>query len=367
MAPPSEDTIRLAGGVSSAGVGNVFAIPLDRFRVVVAQDAVMGHSLAHHFRATFSSPGIAYAGAVARTGMKVTATTLNLFIPQEMRERGPFTASFVSGLLFSPVFNVFRMLQLAKLNGENYPTAIRRIYFTRDGLRSYLGNTAIFGPGEALRTMFCFGTKDFLVPFARGRDYRPPRSEAQVAGNAAYLSAVVGPLVSVVETTAGLITETGSTVHAKLGPNATAAERMSLVGSMLRPQYVGRAWFSLFVKNVFANTATFLPMFAADEYSAMLRAQQPLQRRTTVEVAIDSIYVEALLHDMEGLLSTVVRRDSFQLPRPAQRGPSSPFIKVDDRAQGLHAEAVASDIETMVGDEGAENAPAGLGASSPHE
>jgi len=269
-----DESVKVAGGVAAGLGSNVAGIPLDRFRIMVAQDAAMATPLAGHFRTTMSSLSAAFTGGVARIAMKGTAASLNLFTPQEMRDTSPFLSNFVCGLTFAPVLNAPRMLQLAKINGESYGSASRRLFTTAAGWRTFAQNTALFAPGEALRMMMCFGTKDFLKPLVSSSYSEPATDAGSVLRRAAWLSAMVGPMVSVVETSAALATETASTVHAQLSAVGAGGlhpqeARTQVLASVLRPQYISRCWLALLTKNMAANTITFFFMFWADEYGAM--------------------------------------------------------------------------------------------------
>lgn len=257
--------ISVAGGLAAGLGSNVVGIPLDQFRVVVAQDASMASGLYGHLRATASSLSTAYTGGVARVAMKGLAASLNLSTPQQVREANPFLANFACGIAFSPVLNVPRMLQLAKINGESYARASARLFTTGAGLRTFSHNTFLFAPGEGLRMMMCFGTKDWLKPRMTSS---APSADGGVARRALWLAAVVGPLVSVVETSAALANETASTLHAKLG-SVDGAARSEVLRAAMQPRYIGRCWLALFVKNIAANSISFFFMFWADEMSSM--------------------------------------------------------------------------------------------------
>jgi hypothetical protein len=297
MAAWSDDQVKLMGGLS-AGVGsNLVGIPFDRFRIIVAQDAGFSRSMRGHWAETMHSLGAAYTGGVARVGMKGMASTINLFIPAELRAQGPFTASAVTGFVFSPFLNGWRMLQMAKINGERYPSAAVRLFTTSAGLRTYANNTALFAPGEALRMMLCFGTKDFLRPYMSLGGGAPARSKAEVVGRAATLAAAIGPVVALVESTASLVTETASTVHAKLGATqqgatvggaGAAALRAEAWSAVANPRYIARCFASLLAKNVVANSATFFFMFAADEYTTHMRSKDRLRKRSTIDEMFQS-------------------------------------------------------------------------------
>jgi hypothetical protein len=103
--------------------------------------------------------------------MKQTVAALNLFVPSDLKASSPFLSSFVTGLVFSPLLNVFRMLQLGRIRGERYP-ALVRFFFTPAGARLYVHNTLLFAPGQGLGMMACFGSKDFLIPFLGGYNHR---------------------------------------------------------------------------------------------------------------------------------------------------------------------------------------------------
>jgi hypothetical protein len=135
--------------------------------------------------------------------MKQTAAALNLFVPSDSKASSPFVSSFVTGLVFSPLLNVFRMLQLGRIRGERY-AALVRFFFTPAGARLYVHNTLLFAPGQGLGMMACFGSKDFLIPFLGG--YKPPRKDLWGAFvHCAKLAAIAGPAVAVVETTVAVV------------------------------------------------------------------------------------------------------------------------------------------------------------------
>lgn len=288
--PLATDTVKLIGGVSAGVCSNVVGIPLDRFRIMVAQDASFARPVRRHFAETMGSLGGAYTGGIARVGMKGMASTMNMFIPAELRAIGPFTASFVTGFACSPLLNAARMLQLAKINGERYPAAARRLFTTGAGLRTYASNTAMFAPGEALRMMLCFGTKDFLAARVDSPgSKRAAQSPAQVFGNAARLAVIIGPVVALVESSASVLTETASTVHAKIGAISSGAAaagggaatlRAEALGAIANPRYMARCFTALLSKNIVANSLTFFFMFGADEWAAFQQGAEPaLERR----------------------------------------------------------------------------------------
>merc|ERR1711990_389670 len=84
------------------------------------------------------------------------------------------------------------------------------------------------------------------------------------------MACIAGPAVAVTETTAALVTETISTVHAKTsaekgGPGATSFG--AVLKETITPSYAGRCWTSLLIKNVGANTPLFWIMFMSDFYA----------------------------------------------------------------------------------------------------
>ena len=217
----SADSIKQQAGIIGAIVSNLTGIPTDRFRVLVAQvfthaqinrpynrlvrlkvtttlfsqDTKSAHGVfSGHLRTAFASPVAAFTGGAARIGMKQMATTLNLYVPQveashsvgtahcinkctrrllsqllscvpqETRRDYPFLSAFAVGMGFSPILNVPRVLQLGKIAGHSYPETFKTYFGSVNGLKMYASNTAIFGPGEGLRMMMCFGFKDFLMP-----------------------------------------------------------------------------------------------------------------------------------------------------------------------------------------------------------
>lgn len=96
--------------------------------------------------------------------MKSMAAQLNLYVPAEYRKDSPFLCSAAVGVGFAPILNVPRMLQLGRISGLKYPEIAKNLFTTSAGFKTYLQNTMIFAPGEGLRMMMCFGTKDFLFP-----------------------------------------------------------------------------------------------------------------------------------------------------------------------------------------------------------
>ena len=162
--------------------------------------------------------------------------------------------------------NAFRIMQLGKINKWGYARTFRD-YTSLRGLRSFGKNTALFAPGEALRMMMCFGTKDALVSLAPAslRDSSGSGSGAGalgVVGRAALLASVVGPCVALVESTVSLATETATLLQANTkGAGGSLEEAVSLA---MRPKYLGRCWAALLAKNVLSNSTTFFFMFAAE-------------------------------------------------------------------------------------------------------
>merc|ERR1712232_1318446 len=127
----------------------------------------------------------------------------------------------------------------------------------------------IFGPGEGLRMMMCFGCKDWLMPRIGGKkDVSEIESIPFYAGSMALIA---GPAVAVVETTFALTTETISTIQAKQAAMEAAGQTKKSFGSVLKetitPNYTGRCFMSLLLKNIAANTPLFWIMFMSDFYS----------------------------------------------------------------------------------------------------
>jgi hypothetical protein len=48
--------------------------------------------------------------------------------------------------------------------GDSYPATAKRLFTSGAGLKTYAQNTLMFAPGEGLRMMMCFGTKDYIMP-----------------------------------------------------------------------------------------------------------------------------------------------------------------------------------------------------------
>jgi len=254
-------------------------IPADRFRILVAQDTVSAKSVFRgHLPNTFRSLGAAFTGGFARITMKQIATTLNLYVPQDFRERQPFLCSFVVGAGFSPILNVPRMFQLGRVSGQKYPEIAKELFTTGKGLRTYATNTAMFAPGEGLRMMMCFGTKDWIMPKIGGK--ADPNDPAQVPSIPLYagkMALIAGPAVAAVETTAALVTETVSTVHADMHSGKHAGGQQPAFAEVLKktitPLYTGRCWVSLCLKNIAANTPLFWVMFMSDFYARVAKVK----------------------------------------------------------------------------------------------
>ncbi|CAD7941242.1 unnamed protein product [Amoebophrya sp. A120] len=263
----SQDQIKVTGGVVGAVVSNAFGIPADKFRVVVAQDVTSSQAVASHLRATLSSPQAAFTGATARVSMKILATAMNLYVPPEWREQNPFGCAFGIGFGFSPILNIPRIFQLGKIAGDTYPATFRNFFCSFSGLQKYAANTAMFAPGEGLRMMVCFGTKDWMMPKIGGKE--DPRS-VSIPGHCASMAAVAGPTVALVETVFALTTETVSTIHAKNAAVADGTQKKAfseLLRETITPTYTGRCFASLFAKNILANTSLFWVMFMSDFYT----------------------------------------------------------------------------------------------------
>mmetsp|Transcript_41601 Transcript_41601/g.79668 ORF Transcript_41601/g.79668 Transcript_41601/m.79668 type:complete len:263 (-) Transcript_41601:76-864(-) len=257
------------GGISGGIMSNLTGIPFDRFRVLVAQDTLSSVSVMGHLKETFASPKAAFIGGFARIGMKQMATTLNLYVPPDFREKNPFLASFLVGAGFSPILNIPRILQLGRISGERYPETAKSLFTSFGGLRTYAMNTAMFAPGEGLRMMMCFGTKDFLMPKIGGKT--DPGNVDSIPLYAGRMSLIAGPSVAAVETTFALATETVSTIHAKMHSSKGDASKSfsQVLKETITPNYTGRCWISLCAKNVMANTPLFWIMFTADFYTRL--------------------------------------------------------------------------------------------------
>lgn len=200
--------------------------------------------------------------------MKQMATALNLYVPAEFREQSPFASAFAVGFAFSPILNVPRMFQLGKIAGDSYPETARKFFMSGSGLMKYAQNTAMFAPGEGLRMMMCFGTKDWIMPQIGSKE--DPRTISNIPFFAGKLALIAGPAVSVVETTFALVTETVSTIHAKTSAqkgDAAAKSFGQVLKETITPRYSARCWVSLCVKNIMANTPLFWIMVMSDLYT----------------------------------------------------------------------------------------------------
>merc|ERR1719208_37245 len=167
-----------------------------------------------------------FTGGAARISMKTMATALNLYVPSEWRESNPFGCAFAVGFGFAPILNVPRVFQLQKVGGNSYPATLKEFFMSGSGLVKYCQNTAMFAPGEGLRMMMCFGTKDFLMPRIGGK--ADPR-EINIPMKSAWMAAIAGPSVALVETAFALTTETASTIHAKTSSQAAEGVKKSFM------------------------------------------------------------------------------------------------------------------------------------------
>lgn len=265
----STGQIKFGSGIVGSLVSNGLGIPFDRFRILVAQDTASATSVVGHLRETFRAPAAAFTGGFARIGMKQMAATLNLYVPQDLRENNPFLCSFAVGVGFSPILNIPRMLQLGRVGGERYPDIAKNLFMTSSGMKTFATNTAMFAPGEGLRMMMCFGMKDFIMPKIGGK--ADPETVGSIPLYTGKMALIAGPAVALVETTFALATETVSTIHANMHSGSAKGGSQASFGEVLKktitPMYTGRCWFSLYVKNIMANTPLFWVMFTADFYS----------------------------------------------------------------------------------------------------
>merc|ERR1719199_2270417 len=141
------------------------------------------------------------------------------------------------------------MLQLGRVSGQRYPEIASNLFMSASGLRTYGSNTLMFAPGEGLRMMMCFGTKDWIMPKIGGK--ADPETVGSIPLYTGKMAMIAGPAVAFVETTAALVTETVSTIHANMhsgkgGSNQSFGE---VLKKTITPLYTGRCWFSLYVKN----------------------------------------------------------------------------------------------------------------------
>jgi len=267
----SKDSIKQTAGFAGAIMSNMTGIPTDRYRVLVAQDTAMVKGVfSGHVKDTFANLKTAFTGGSARIVMKQMAATLNLYVPAEYRDSNPFLCSFAVGLGFSPILNIPRVFQLGKISGDTYPTIFKSYFGSAEGFKRYASNTMMFGPGEGLRMMMCFGGKDYLMPRIGGKT--DPTTLSSVPLYAGKMALVAGPTIAAIETTFALTTETASTVHANMEKMKASGDKRpfgQVLKETITPKYMGRCWTSLFIKNVAANTPLFWIMFTADFYAKM--------------------------------------------------------------------------------------------------
>lgn len=267
---------QIATGIGTGGtvIYNIFGIPADRFRLLVAMDIKSAQPQMHWMKQTLASPSAAFVGGTARIGFKTLATVSNLYIPSEWRRDYPFLSNFFLGVGLSPLYNIPRVLQLGKVSGATYPNTFRSSFMSLPGLKSYAMNTAIWGPGEGLRMMMCFGMKDFLLP-RLGGDTHPDQVSNPLL-HTARMAGIAGPTVAFVETTFAFVTESVSTVQADLKTQEAAAKAegkpfiqrplLQVLRESVTFKYSARCWTSLFLKNTGNNTLLFWFMFTSDFY-----------------------------------------------------------------------------------------------------
>merc|ERR1712070_1046617 len=158
-------------------------------------------------------------------------------------------ASFMVGASFSPILNVPRMMQLGRVSGQRYPEIFRETFMTGKGLKNYAMNTAMFAPGEGLRMMMCFGTKDWIMPRIGGK--ADPAEVGNIPLYTGKMALIAGPSVAFVETTAALVTETVSTIHADMhsgkAKGGQQASFMEVLKKTVTPKYTGRCFISLYI------------------------------------------------------------------------------------------------------------------------
>eukprot|EP00122_Pirum_gemmata_P017114 Pgem_evm2s16016 len=275
MSAISPDTVLVGAGVAGGVVSNLTGIPFDRFRVLVAQDLSSKVPLTAHFNKTFLSLNTAFVGGEARVGMKSCAAILNLMIPQDYKREHPFSSSFLTGVIFAPALNVPRMMQLGKISNIPYTQTLRTLT-TRVGFRSFMENTAVFAPGEGLRMMMCFGTKDFLMPWIGGKISVDTieKTGTSIPMHTFKMAMLAGPIVSAVETSAAVVTETITTVQANMKLSGKKGDVMGELKKTMSGRYASRCFVSLFAKNCVANTPLFWTMFLGDYYSRKKREKR---------------------------------------------------------------------------------------------
>merc|ERR1719183_1680196 len=159
------------------------------------------------------------------------------------------------------------MFQLGRVSGQRHPEIARNLFTSASGLKTYAANTMMFAPGEGLRMMMCFGMKDWIMPRIGGK--ADPETVGSIPLYTGKMALIAGPAVAAVETTFALVTETISTIHANMHSQKGAGQASfgEVLKKAITPRYTGRCWFSLYVKNVMANTPLFWVMFASDFYS----------------------------------------------------------------------------------------------------
>jgi len=268
-------TIKLGASVGGAVVSNLVGIPLDRFRILVAQDFSSSRALSYWLGETFASPKKAFVGGSARVTMKIMATAANLYIPVEFREAYPFLSNFAVGAGLSPLFNIPRVFQLNKISGTPYPQTLKSTFLSVKGLKGYAHNTLLWGPGEGFRMMICFGCKDWIMPRIGGN---ADPTQVTPSLHTFKMALIAGPSIALVESTVAVLTETVSTIQAHIKTTKAAPGQhesfTQVLKSTITPKYSFRCWASLTFKNCFTNTALFWLMFASDFYTKLAKVRE---------------------------------------------------------------------------------------------
>jgi len=277
-------TTQITTGIGTMGtvVYNVYGIPADRFRLMVAQDLRSSKPMKHWLKLTMASPQAAFVGGTARVGRAWMATTTNLCIPREWRHDYPFLSNLALGVGLAPLYNFPRVFQMGKVSGARYPETFRSLFMSVPGLKSYAQNTALWAPGEALRMCVCFGLKDFLLP-KLGGDVHPDTVDSPIM-HTGRMAAIAGPTVALFETTSAFVTESLSTMQAHIKTKEAQAHAAGKkfvkqpLSQVLREaftlKYSVRCWISLMVKNTGNNVLLFWFMFASDYYVHLRRVRE---------------------------------------------------------------------------------------------
>ncbi|MES2204083.1 MAG: hypothetical protein V4496_02570 [Pseudomonadota bacterium] len=167
--------------IAAGGSANIIAIPLSVIFVQVVKAASIEIPLtfsfiknlyANMFKNLYHHPETVFRGGLARTGQKITTTLTNdalsyyIDIPKnssELEKLGlMMLRSGASGLICSPISNIFKILQTNKIDGKDYFKTVQRVSSHPNKYKYLITNTMPFGAQEFLRCSIFFGVNQFI-------------------------------------------------------------------------------------------------------------------------------------------------------------------------------------------------------------